>query len=101
MTNYNTPFSYSDDFNSVELNFTEKGFHFEFYCEAKCDGETLDVEFHGDFPIVINQEGNGSYGCYTAENFNDNWTRDEVEKYMTKTAAEWIAHFVEYFIKDK
>jgi len=96
----NTPFSYSDNFNSVELSFTEKGFHFSFYNEAKCDGETLDVEFHGDFPIVINQEGNGSYGCYTADNFGGK-TRDEINKYMTETAAFWIAQFVAYFIEDE
>ncbi len=94
-------YSYSDNFNSVELSFTEKGFHFSFYNESKCDGETLDVEFHGDFMIVINQEGNGSYGVFTADMINDSWTRAEINKFMTKNAAGWIVEFASYHVEKK
>lgn len=94
-------YSYSDNFNSVELSFTEKGFHFSFYNESKCDGETLDVEFHGDFMIVINQEGNGSYGVFTTDMIPANLTRDEVNKYMTKLAAGWIVEFANYYLEKK
>lgn len=106
MTNVNwqecSEFDYSDNFNKCSLKFTDNGFRFEFYNECKCDGETLEVVFdiHGKL-IVIEQDGNGSYGVMTTDMIPENLTRDQINKYMTDLAAGWISEFILFFTEQK
>jgi len=95
-------FDYSDNFNRCSLKFSDNGFRFEFYDEGKVDSEVLEIVYdqNGKW-IIVNEEGPGSYGCMTSDNFGDDWTPSQINKYMTATAADWISRFIQTYLESK